>query len=84
MDKLSVSLPVDEDLLGEGVLRDEGPPALMELEEVDPCAAGEGLAGMRPGAFSPGTPAGAPMATEVGVGESDQRCSNECGCRASM
>ena len=30
--------PAEEDLLGDGVLRDEGPPALTELEDVDPTA----------------------------------------------
>ena len=71
-------IPADEDLLGEGVLRDEGPPALTELEDVDPTAGvGEGLAERRLGALSLEVPAGAPLATEVGVGESDQRCSSE-------
>ena len=67
-------IPAEDDLLGDGVLRDEGPPALTELEEVDPTACvGEGLAESRLGGPSLDTPA----ATEVGVGESVHRCSNE-------
>ena len=74
------NVPADEDLLGDGVLRDEGPPALTELEEVDPTACvGEGLAERRLGAPSPDTPAELLPATAFGVGESVHRGSNDSG-----
>ena len=77
-------LCVPEDRLGEGVLRDDGPPALAELDEVDPPAGvGEGFAERRFFSTpSPGTPVEVPLAT--GVGESVHRCSKEFGCLASM